>query len=39
MDLESLLVSLFALVDEWWLCTHSPVPKKSAGRHCPWVRF
>ena len=29
MDLESLLVSLYVIVDEWWQRTHLPVPRKS----------
>jgi hypothetical protein len=28
MDLETLLVSLFVLVDDWWQRTHTPAPRK-----------
>ncbi len=28
MDLESLLVSLYVLVDDWWQRTHPPAPRK-----------
>jgi hypothetical protein len=28
VDLESLLVSLYVLVDEWWVETHSPYPRR-----------
>src|SRR5215218_11213200 len=28
MDLESFLVSLFVMVDDWWQRTHTPAPRK-----------
>jgi hypothetical protein len=32
MDLDSFLVSLYVLVDDWWQEHHPPAPRKKSGR-------